>query len=210
MAGQYLRINMPDGDTRNFSMANPPHESDGVQLHIRHVPGGRFSEGVLAELRQGDTLEVDLPYGDFHLRTDSEKPIVCLATGTGFAPLKSIIEYLIKRGNKRPVHLYWGGRRQRDLYLANLPQRWAACAGWFKFVPVLSEPDADWKGAIGLVHHAVLKDLTDLSGWQVYACGNPLMIRNARHDFETIAGLPDDQFFADPFVQSGNAPTAVN
>ena len=100
-AGQYLRITMPDGDTRNFSMANPPHESDGAQLHIRHVPGGRFSEGVLVGLRQGDKLEVELPYGDFYLRTDSEKPIICVATGTGFAPLKSMIEDLIKRGNKR-------------------------------------------------------------------------------------------------------------
>jgi NAD(P)H-flavin reductase/ferredoxin len=208
-AGQYLRIKMPDGDTRNFSMANPPHESDGAQLHIRHVPGGRFSEGVLAELRPGDTLEVELPYGDFYLRTDSEKPIVCLATGTGFAPLKSIVEDLIKRGNERPVHLYWGGRRQRDLYLSDLPQKWAARAGWFKFVPVLSEPDADWQGATGLVHQVVLQQFTDLSGWQVYACGNPAMIRHARRDFETTAGLPADQFFADPFVQSGNVPMAV-
>ena len=206
LAGQYLRIKMPDGDTRNFSMANPPHESDGVQLHIRQVPGGRFSEGVLAGLRQGDTLDVELPYGDFHLRPDSDKPVICLATGTGFAPLKSIVEDLIKRGNKRPVHLYWGGRRQRDLYLADLPQKWAARAGWFKFIPVLSEPDPDWNGAAGLVHHAVLRDLTDLSGWEVYACGNPLMIRHARRDFRTTAGLSDGDFFADPFVASGNDP----
>jgi NAD(P)H-flavin reductase len=197
---------MPDGDTRNFSMANPPHESDGVQLHIRQVPGGRFSEGVVAGLRPGDTLDVELPYGDFHLRPDSDKPVVCLATGTGFAPLKSIVEDLIKRGNKRPVHLYWGGRRQRDLYLADLPRKWAARAGWFKFIPVLSEPDPDWNGAVGLVHHAVLRDLTDLSGWEVYACGNPLMIRHARRDFRTTAGLSDGDFFADPFVASGNDP----
>jgi NAD(P)H-flavin reductase/ferredoxin len=206
LAGQYLRIKMPDGDTRNFSMANPPHESDGVQLHIRQVPGGRFSEGVLAGLRQGDTLDVELPYGDFHLRPDSDKPVVCLATGTGFAPLKSIVEDLIRRGNKRPVHLYWGGRHQRDLYLLDLPRKWAARAGWFTFIPVLSEPDPDWNGAAGLVHHAVLRDLTDLSGWEVYACGNPLMIRHARRDFRTIAGLSDGGFFADPFVPSGNDP----
>jgi NAD(P)H-flavin reductase len=114
---------MPDGDTRNFSMANPPHESDGAQLHIRHVPGGRFSEGVLAGLRQGDKLEVELPYGDFYLRADSEKPIIRVATGTGFAPLKSMIEDLIKRGSKPPVHLYWGGRHRQDLYLAK--QEWS-------------------------------------------------------------------------------------
>ena len=131
-AGQYLRVAMPDGDTRNFSMANPPHESDGAQLHIRPLPGGQFSEGVLTALQQGDKLEVELPYGDFYLRTGSDKPIVCLATGTGFAPLKSIIEDLIKRGNKRPVQLYWGGRRQQDLYLADLAGKWATRAAWLQ------------------------------------------------------------------------------
>jgi NAD(P)H-flavin reductase/ferredoxin len=205
-AGQYLRIKLPDGDTRNFSMANPPHESDGVQLHIRHVPGGRFSEGVLAGLTQGAALEVELPFGDFHLRPESEKPIVGLATGTGFAPLKSIVEDLIKRGNKRTMRLYWGGRRQRDLYLADLPQKWTTRADWLTFIPVLSEPDPDWSGATGLVHHAVLRDLPDLSGWEVYACGNPLMIRHARRDFKATAGLADSDFFADPFVPSGSVP----
>ncbi len=208
-AGQYLRINMPDGDTRNFSMANPPHESDGAQLHIRRVPGGRFSEQVLAGLQKGDKLEVELPYGDFYLRSDSEKPVVCLATGTGFAPLKSILEDLIKCGNKREVHLYWGGRRRQDLYMAELAEKWTARAPWFKFVPVLSEGDPDWKGATGLVHQAVLRDLRDLSGWQIYACGNPVMIRSARRDFEKLAGLPGSEFFADPFVPSGNSPPSA-
>jgi NAD(P)H-flavin reductase/ferredoxin len=203
--GQYLRVSMPEGDTRNFSMANAPRESDGVQLHIRRVPGGHFSEGVLARLRKGDKLNIELPYGEFYLRTGSEKPIVCLATGTGFAPLKSIIEDLFNRGNTRSVRLYWGGRRQQDLYLAELAKKWQARAAWFEFRPVLSEPDADWGGATGLVHEAVLRDIPDLSGCQVYACGNPLMIRNAQRDFQRLGGLPDDQFFADPFVSSGNA-----
>jgi NAD(P)H-flavin reductase/ferredoxin len=206
-AGQYLRIHMADGDTRNFSLANPPHESDGAQLHIRHVPGGLFSEKVLATLQKGDKLEVELPYGDFYLRPDSQKPLLCLATGTGFAPLKSIVEDLIKRGNKRDVHLYWGGRRRQDLYMAALAEKWAARADWFKYVPVLSQAHPDWNGATGLVHQAVLNDLADLSGWQVYACGNPGMIRSARRDLEKLAGLSADQFFADPFVASGNTPT---
>jgi NAD(P)H-flavin reductase/ferredoxin len=204
-AGQYLRIFMPDGDTRNFSMANPPKESDGVQLHIRRIPGGRFSERMLAQLQKGNKLQIELPYGEFYLRTGSEKPIVCLATGTGFAPLKAMIEDLIGRGNTRSVRFYWGGRREQDLYLANLPRKWEARAGWLKFVPVLSDPCAEWTGATGLVHRAVLRDVPDLSGWQAYACGNPLMIRNARRDFQVLGGLPDDQFFADPFVPSGNA-----
>jgi NAD(P)H-flavin reductase len=147
-----------------------------------------------------------LPFGDFYLRPDSEKPMVCIATGTGFAPLKSIVEDLIRRGNKRPLHLYWGGRRRPDLYLADLPQKWAARAAWFTFIPVLSEPDPDWNGATGLVHHAVLRDFADLSERRVYACGNPGMIRQARRDFVSRAGLTESDFFADPFVPSGNDP----
>jgi NAD(P)H-flavin reductase/ferredoxin len=203
-AGQYLRVAMPDGDTRNFSMANAPRESDGVQLHIRRIPGGQFSDGVLARLQKGDKLEVEIAFGEFYLRTGSDKPMVCLATGTGFAPIKSIIEDLIARGNTRQVRLYWGGRRQQDIYLSSLCEKWQARIPWLQFVPVLSEPDAGWQGATGLVHEAVLRDIPDLSGWQVYACGNPLMIRNAQRGFEARAGLPDGQFFADPFVSSGN------
>jgi NAD(P)H-flavin reductase/ferredoxin len=202
-AGQYLRISTPDGDTRNFSMASSPHESDGAQLHIRHVSGGRFSEGVLAGITKGDKLEVELPYGEFYLRAESEKPALLLATGTGFAPLKAMIEYLLKRGSKREVHLYWGGRSRQDLYMAELPEKWVTRVNWFKFTPVLSDPDSDWKGAVGVVHHAALRNLTNLLGWQVYACGNPSMIRGARRDCE-LAGLPPDQFFADPFVPSGD------
>jgi NAD(P)H-flavin reductase len=196
---------MPDGDSRNFSMANPPKESDGVQLHIRRIPGGRFSEGMLAKLRKGDKLTIEIPYGEFYLRTGSEKPIVCVATGTGFAPIKAMIEDLIGRGSSRSVRLYWGGRREQDLYLAELPKKWQTRARWLTFTPVLSESDADWSGATGLVHRAVLRDMPDLSNCQVYACGNPLMIRNARRDFQSLGGLPDDQFFADPFVPSGDA-----
>ena len=209
-AGQYLRVSMPDGDTRNFSMANAPRESDGVQLHIRRIPGGRFSEGVLAGLAKGDKLNIEIPYGEFYLRTGSDKPIVCLATGTGFAPIKSIIEDLIARGNTRRVRLYWGGRRRQDLYLLDLTDRWVARAPWLTFTPVLSEPDADWNGAAGLVHQAVLRDISDLSGWQAYACGNPAMIRNAERDFQALGGLPDGQFFADPFVPSGNPEAAAS
>jgi NAD(P)H-flavin reductase len=209
-AGLYLRVRLADGDTRNFSMANAPRESDGVQLHIRRIPGGQFSETVLARLQKGDKLDVEIPFGEFYLRTGSERPIVCVATGTGFAPIKSIIEDLIVRGNTRRVRLYWGGRRSRDLYLAKLPDKWAARAPWLTFIPVLSEPDADWRGATGLVHEAVLRDIPDMSGWQVYACGNPLMIRSAERDFHDRGGLPDGQFFADPFVASGNPPSAAN
>lgn len=202
-AGQYLRIKMPDGDYRNFSMASAPQESDGVQLHIRHVPGGAFSEKVLASLKLNDTLEIEVPFGDFHIREDHPAGFIFVATGTGFAPLRSIIDDMIRRRLTRDVRLYWGGRRRADLYLASTCNKWAERYPWLSFIPVLSEPDADWTGRTGLVHAAVLEDVPQMAGWQVYACGNPVMIDAARGAFKTVGGLPEDHFFADAFVPSG-------
>jgi NAD(P)H-flavin reductase len=203
-AGQYLRVIMAGGDSRNFSMANPPTQSDGAELHIRHVPGGIFSEKVLAALTKGDKLDVEIPFGEFFLREDAAKTVVFVATGTGFAPIKSIIQDMMKRGIHRPARLYWGARSEADIYLPTLLATWQAHANWLKIAPVLSEPGADWQGRRGLVHSAVIQDLPDVSLCQVYACGNPLMIDAARRDFTRTGGLPADQFYADPFVASGD------
>ena len=207
-AGQYLRIKMPDGDERSFSMANAPQESDGVQLHIRHVPGGAFSERVLASLQLNDKLEIEVPFGDFHVREDDQAKFVFVATGTGFAPLKSIIDDMIRRRTSREVCFYWGGRRRADLYLAETCETWARRHPWFTFIPVLSEPDPDWKGRRGLVHTAVLDDIPDLADWHAYACGNPMMIEAARNDFVALGRLPEDHFYADAFVPSGRSDNA--
>jgi CDP-4-dehydro-6-deoxyglucose reductase/3-phenylpropionate/trans-cinnamate dioxygenase ferredoxin reductase subunit len=207
-AGQYLTVRLPDGDTRNYSMANPPHRNDAVSLHIRRVPGGRFSEGVLAGLRRGDRLTVELPFGEFTVDHDSTRPILLVVTGTGFAPAKSIIEDLIARCAGRPVRLYWGARRAGDLYLGELAERWAAKHGWFGFTPVLSEPGADWAGRTGPVHAAVLADHPDLRGHDVYACGNPAMTSAARDEFHALAGLPPERFRADAFLPTGDAGPA--
>ncbi len=204
-AGQYLRVVSPDGTTRNFSMANPPQESDGAHLHIRHIDGGLFSETVLRKLRLGDAVKVEIPFGDFFLREDTDRPIVCVANGAGFAPVKSIVEYLAKRESERQVRFYWSGRHEHDLYMRELPEKWARKLSWFKFIPVLTAPDSSWWGRKGLVHRTVLEDLPDLSKHQVYACGNPLMIRKARSEFTRQGGLPEDQFFSEPFVVTGNA-----
>jgi NAD(P)H-flavin reductase/ferredoxin len=201
--GQYLRILSPDGAARNFSMANSPQESDGANLHIRHIQGGRFSEGVLKGLKEGDRVKIEIPFGDFYLREDTERPVICIATGAGFAPVKSIVEYLIRRESTRPVKFYWSGRRANDLYMRELPQKWAAKLPWFEFTPVLTTPDPSWSGRRGLVHLAVLEDVPNLSTYQVYACGNPLMIRKAHAGFTREGGLPEDQFFAEPFVLTG-------
>jgi NAD(P)H-flavin reductase/ferredoxin len=208
-AGQYLRILLPNGDTRNYSMANPPQESDGVRLHIRHIPGGLFSEQVLASLRLNDELTLEIPHGNMSLRDETGKPIIFIATGTGFAPIKSMIEDLINRNLSRGVTFYWGGRCPADLYMADLARKWAAREPWFRFIPVLSEPDPSWAGRTGHVHDTVAKDLPDLSGHQVYACGNPVMVKAARTTFVTSHRLPKEEFYADPFVASGNPPALI-
>jgi CDP-4-dehydro-6-deoxyglucose reductase/3-phenylpropionate/trans-cinnamate dioxygenase ferredoxin reductase subunit len=193
---------MEDGDRRNFSMANAARDNDGAELHIRRVPGGRFSVATLSKLTVGDSLEVELPYGDFYLRA-ADRPVILLASGTGFAPIKSIIETAIQVRNMRPMHLYWGARTREDIYLSELPARWAARLPWFSFTPVLSEPSSSWTGRTGLVHDALREDQPDLSGADVYACGNPLMVSAAQTHFTRGYGLPDAQFFADAFVESG-------
>jgi NAD(P)H-flavin reductase/ferredoxin len=206
-AGQYLQVVMDDGDRRNFSMANAARDNDGAELHIRHVPDGKFSMKVLSKLSIGDRLQIEAPYGDFYLRA-SARPIVLLASGTGFAPIKSMIETSIHAGHRRPMHLYWGGRRREDIYLADLPTKWAQRLPWFSFTPALSEPPASWTGRTGLVHNAVREDHEDLSSIDVYACGNPLMVAAAQREFISDHGLPGAQFFADAFVESG--PSASN
>jgi NAD(P)H-flavin reductase/ferredoxin len=197
-AGQYLRVHLDDGSFRQFSMANPPQQNDGVELHVRHVPGGRFSQRVAAGLAVGDVLEVSLPYGDFFLREETGRPVILLAGGTGFAPVKAIIEDAQRRKLARNMVLYWGARRPEDLYRIELPRKWETQAPWFRFVPVLSE--TQWEGRSGLVHQAVLDDVPSLAGYEVYACGAPGMINAARQAFVGERGLAADAFHCDAFV----------
>lgn len=206
-AGQYLQVIMEDGDRRNFSIANATRDNDGAELHIRHVAGGKFSIATLGKLAIGDSLQIEGPYGDFYLRA-SARPIILLASGTGFAPIKSIVETSIHAGDRRPMHLYWGARKREDIYLAELPSKWARRSPCFSFTPVLSEPPSSWTGRTGLVHNAVREDHEDLTMHDVYACGNPLMVAAAQREFTSERGLPIAQFYADAFVEFG--PSASN
>lgn len=200
-AGQYLQVLLADGSRRSFSMANSPQQSDGVQLHVRHMPGGKFSALLDAGMQTGDIVKMELAFGDFYLREDTDRPIVFVASGTGFAPIKAILEDVFRRKQTaRPMTLYWGGRRSRDLYLADLAAKWAQQYPNFRFVPVLSEPDGDWAGRTGFVHRAVMEDFPSLAGHEVYACGVPVMINAARADFVNQCALPGDAFFCDAFV----------
>lgn len=203
-AGQYLRVLMSGGDSRNYSMANPPQKNDGVELHIRQVSGGTFSEGILARLAPSSTLDVELPYGEFSLSDAVDRKAILIATGTGFAPMKSIIENGIKSGLTRPLHLYWGANIESDLYMLDLARSWAEAHAWFTFTPVVSAPSSKWRGRTGLVHRAVQADYPDMSELEVYACGAPVMIEAARHDLCSESGLTNDAFFSDAFVPSGD------
>jgi CDP-4-dehydro-6-deoxyglucose reductase/3-phenylpropionate/trans-cinnamate dioxygenase ferredoxin reductase subunit len=201
-AGQYLQIVMDDEDRRNFSLANATRDNDGAELHVRHVPDGKFSTRVLPKMSVGDPVRIEVPFGNFYLR-DSNRSVILVASGTGFAPIKSIVESAIQRGGQRPMHLYWGARTREDIYLEELPAKWSKRLPWFSFTPVLSDPSSSWTGRTGLVHNAVREDHCDLSAADVYACGNPSMVDAAQRDFTESHRLPDAQFFADAFVQSG-------
>jgi NAD(P)H-flavin reductase/ferredoxin len=203
-AGQYLSVKLGDGSFRHFSMANAPHQNDGAELHIRHVPGGRFSQHVAEGLAEGDLLDVSIPFGDFYVREEHDKPIVLLASGTGFAPIKSIVEDAIKRKLTRSMVLYWGARRLEDLYRIDLPRKWETQLPWFRFVPVLSEagPAEGWEGRTGFVHQAAMDDIATLAEHEVYACGAPAMINAARQGFVQDRHLSRDAFYCDAFVPS--------
>jgi len=208
-AGQYIEFILQDGTRRSYSMANAPHsltDKPTIELHVRHMPGGRFTDHVFSRLKEKDILRIEGPYGSFFLREDSGKPIVLLASGTGFAPIKALIEHMEFKGIERPTVLYWGCRSRADLYLHD----WAVDAAGrlrnLRYVPVLSEPRADdaWTGRTGLVHKAVMVDLPDLSGHQVYACGTPLMVESAQRDFVADCRLQPEEFFADSFTSEAD------
>lgn len=202
LAGQYLEFLLKDGSRRSFSIANAPHAAEFVELHIRHVAGGQFTDHVFNKMKERDILRCEGPLGTFFLREESDKPLVLVASGTGFAPIKAILEHMFHKGIDRPAALYWGGRRPKDLYMNALAEKWAAEHAGFHYVPVISEalPEDNWRGRSGFVHRAVMQDFPDLSGHQVYACGVPVMVDAARKDFTTACKLPEDEFYADSFT----------
>ena len=208
-AGQYVDFLLRDGDRRSYSMANAPHTltqgQAAIELHIRHMPGGKFTEHVFGAMKEKEIQRVEGPQGSFFLREDSDKPIVFLASGTGFAPIKAILEHMQHRGIQRPATLYWGGRRPADLYLDDWVRAQLAVLPTLRYVPVVSDalPEDGWTGRTGFVHLAVLQDLPDLSAHQVYACGAPVVVDAARRDY-VAAGLPSEEFFADAFTTAAD------
>jgi CDP-4-dehydro-6-deoxyglucose reductase len=215
-AGQYVEFLLRDGSRRSYSMGNAPHTLDPaapkVELHIRHMPGGKFTDVVFSTMKEKDILRIEGPYGSFYLREDSQAPMILLASGTGFAPIKALIEHMQHKGITRPATLYWGGRRPSDLYMNDWVEEHVKAMPNLTYVPVVSDALAEdaWLGRTGFVHQAVLQDHPDLSGFQVYACGAPIVVDSARADYLDKAGLPEEAFFADSFTTEADKAKESN
>jgi CDP-4-dehydro-6-deoxyglucose reductase len=205
LAGQYLDFILPDGRRRAFSIANAPHNDQLIELHIRHVPGGEFTDYVFDTMKVGDKQNIEAPLGNFYLREDSDRPMVFMAGGTGFAPLKGIIQHALQEGIDRPMHIYWGVRAERDLYLNELAEEWAERYPHIDFTSVLSEPDENWRGATGWVHDAVLADHPEMGHFDLYMSGPPPMVFAAKKAF-MAAGLHEDHMFSDVFEWAQDTP----
>lgn len=200
--GQYVQVLLKDGSRRSYSMATHTPRDNQLELHIRHMPGGVFSGHVFNALQPKAILRMEGPFGSFYLR-DSERPMIFLASGTGFAPIQALLEQLREQGhNRRPVYLYWGGRRREDLYRHEQLLAWEAQLPWLRYTPVLSDPNpaCDWQGATGFVHRQVLSDFQSLKGFEVYACGAPIVVDSARRDYVELRQLEAADFYADAFV----------
>jgi CDP-4-dehydro-6-deoxyglucose reductase len=215
-AGQYVEFLLRDGARRSYSMANAPHTLDPVapkvELHIRHMPGGKFTDVVFSTMKEKDILRIEGPYGSFYLREESNAPMILLASGTGFAPIKALIEHMQHQNITRPATLYWGGRRPSDLYMNEWVEAQLKVMPHLKYVPVISDalPEDAWSGRTGFVHQAVLQDHPNLSGFQVYACGAPIVVDSARADYIGKAGLLEEAFFADSFTTEADKARESN
>ncbi|MFM0075902.1 2Fe-2S iron-sulfur cluster-binding protein [Paraburkholderia sediminicola] len=201
LPGQYIDVLAEDGHFRSFSLARSALVDGCIELHIRRIPGGVFSDRAMRALKLGDRVSWRGPFGDFgSQRSLSAVHAVFICTSTGFAPVRAIVETIVSGGWRRPVSLYWGGRSAADLYLENVAREWARLHDNFRFIPVLSrnvEGIADARR--GRVQRAVTDDFESLADADVYACGSPAMIEDARDTLIAQRGLHPNAFFSDPF-----------
>ncbi len=196
--GQYMNVHLADGTQRSFSMASVPGGAV-VDFHVRRIEGGRFTAELLQTMRQGDAVEIEFPLGGFGLHKSDYRPLLLVATGTGIAPIKSMLESLLDDEECPPVSLYWGMRTEADLYLDELFRSWASRLYEFRYEPVLSRPGARWPGRRGHVQDAVLADFPDLSEHGIYLCGSPTMIADAKSRF-LLQGADVDHLHVDAFT----------
>lgn len=198
LAGQYVEFILDDGERRAFSIANAPHDDELLEFHIRHVDGGKFTDQLFNKMRPGDLLRIEGPMGSFFVREDSERPMIMLATGTGFGPVKGIVEHLIAEKSQRPIYIYWGGDAEDALYLDSLATEWDRQHSDIHYRPVLSKAGDGWKGRKGHVQDAAVADFTSVAGFEMYACGNPSMVYAAK-DLMVANGMSEEHCYSDAF-----------
>ena len=212
-AGQFIEFILPDGSRRSYSMANAPQgeeqKSSLIELHLRLMPGGKFTPYVFNQMQENEAVQLEGPFGTFFLRENSKKPIILLASGTGLAPIKAILEHMQAKKSRRTVTLYWGGNRPKDLYLQDWVQQQTKNMPNLTYIPVISAalPQDNWQGRTGFVHHAVMADFPDLSKHQVYACGSLVMVEAAKRDFVEQCQLKEKEFYADAFTSERDQPS---
>ncbi|MCL4107954.1 UNVERIFIED_CONTAM: hypothetical protein GTU68_016982 [Idotea baltica] len=199
-AGQYIEFIMRDRSRRAFSIANSPSTTEYIELHLRQVPDGVFTNHVFDSMKEKAMVRIEGPFGSFYIRDTSNRPLIFIAGGTGFAPIKSMMEKLIEEGDTRPIEFYWGARAKADLYRADLAEKWALQYEHINYIPVLSDAlvEDNWQGRTGYVHQVVADDFSDIATYDVYMAGPPVMINAAKTQF-SIQGLPVDQLFSDSF-----------
>jgi len=197
LAGQYLDLEHSDFEPRAFSIANAPTNSNFIELHVRLIEDGQFTNFIFNGLSEKSILRIEGPKGDFFLREESDKPVIMIAGGTGFGPIKAIVEHMVATKSQRNIHIYWGVRAEEDLY-SSLPAEWAEAFDTISFVPVLSEANGTWQGEKGFVHETVIRDFEDLSDYEVYACGPPIMVRAAANGCIENS-LSKENFYSDAF-----------
>jgi CDP-4-dehydro-6-deoxyglucose reductase len=209
LAGQYINILLKGHAPRAFSIANAPHADEFIELHIRYVEGGYFTDQVFHMMHEKALLRFQGPLGTFFLREDTDRPAILVGGGTGFAPLKAMLEHAFEIGLHQPLHLFWGVRARRDLYLDELPRHWAEKYRNFRYTPVLSEPGPEdaWAGETGLVTNAVVNQYPDLAGYDIYASGPPVMVQGG-HRLFLKHGLDESRFFSDAFEYAAVTETA--
>lgn len=211
LAGQYVDILLPGNKRRAFSIASSPSREGEIELHVRHVEGGGFTGWVFDEMKLKDILRIEGPLGTFFVRHDrSERPMIMMGGGTGFAPLKSMIEDLLAHGDRRPIHLFWGARTPAELYNESLINSWVDEHTHIEYTPAISEAGDDrlQAGFAGYVHEAVLDAYEHLEQHDVYMSGPPAMIDAARHSF-LDHGVREERLFYDSFEFGSDVPVSI-
>jgi len=195
LPGQYVNLNFK-GIKRSYSIANAKRIAGEIELHIRKLPNGQMSEALFSGIKENQLMRVEGPKGTFFIR-DNDKPLILLAGGTGIAPVKAMVEKLIENKDKRDIYIYWGMNNENSFYL-NVFEELAKEFSNIHYTPVLSS-DVEWCGRMGFVHQAVCDDFDSLHGYEVYACGSPVMINIAKKSFMNKK-LPKEQFLSDAFT----------